>query len=574
MNRVREWWEGLGRNNQIILAASTLGVLVALIGFVAWASTPEYVTLFSDLSPQNANAVIDKLREANIPYRTAPGGKTIEVPAQYRDETRIKLASQITDLDGKLSNPEDILKGGGAFNTSQMEGETILRYNEAQISKSIMTLQQVASAMVHIAKPDDSPFVTADHTATAAVVVTLKPGMQLSDENVRAIVRMTQFAYTNLTEKGISVADSQGNVLFDGEHAGGGLGGGERYKQQRQIAQFWEGKLQSKLDEILGVHKAAVLVNVELNGDQKEETKKTVEPGVTTQKTSEVENLKGVGAVQRGGVGAGANGVLSTANPTGGGGPGTPTYAGNATTGDANGNYTHEITNSKSDPNVTETHTIQGEGHIEKLTVSAFVDSKVKTTEVAAIKQTLETIIGTTPGDATRMVSVAQVEFDQTAEQSAKAAGDAARAAENTAKMLSIAVPLGLMLLCFILLARALRRPVRFAPGGQLALAGAPGGTLALGSGPARGVPALAGGGGSHASLALSADGEELQGQTVGSILSGENGPIGLMNTNGPRVYEVIEEAFDRNLESILHLTRSKPEMVAALMKSWIMEDQ
>ena len=37
--------------------------------------------------------------------------------------------------------------------------------------------------------------------------------------------------------------------------------------------------------------------------------------------------------------------------------------------------------------------------------------------------------------------------------------------------------------------------------------------------------------------------------------------------------YEVITEQFDANLESILHFSRSKPEMVARLVKSWIVED-
>jgi flagellar biosynthesis/type III secretory pathway M-ring protein FliF/YscJ len=35
----------------------------------------------------------------------------------------------------------------------------------------------------------------------------------------------------------------------------------------------------------------------------------------------------------------------------------------------------------------------------------------------------------------------------------------------------------------------------------------------------------------------------------------------------------MIEEAFDANLESILHLSKSKPETVAALIKSWIAEE-
>ena len=94
LNRVREGWERLGRTNQLTLVLTTVGVLVALIGFVAWASTPEYVPLFSKLSAQDANAIRDKLGESGVPYRLAQGGTTIEVPAQAVDEMQMKMLSQ------------------------------------------------------------------------------------------------------------------------------------------------------------------------------------------------------------------------------------------------------------------------------------------------------------------------------------------------------------------------------------------------------------------------------------------------------------------------------------------------
>jgi hypothetical protein len=46
--------------------------------------------------------------------------------------------------------------------------------------------------------------------------------------------------------------------------------------------------------------------------------------------------------------------------------------------------------------------------------------------------------------------------------------------------------------------------------------------------------------------------------------------PLGLVvGSNEPKVYDVIEEAFDGQLESILHLSRNKPEMVAMLLRGW-----
>ena len=117
--------------------------------------------------------------------------------------------------------------------------------------------------------------------------------------------------------------------------------------------------------------------------------------------------------------------------------------------------------------------------------------------------------------------------------------------------------------LCLFLLARALRRTRPATMGGQLALAGVGGGVGGMGY-------ALDG-----TSMSLGADGMPMAGQTVDSILSGgDSGPLGLASGDGsPHTFEIIEEAFDSHLESIQHLIKSKPEMVALLMKGWLSDD-
>ena len=559
MNRARDWWEGLGRNNQIILVATTLSVIIALVGFVTWASTPEYVPLFSNLNAQDEAAISDKLRESNVSFRLQQGGTAIEVPAQVRDEVRMKIMSQGLPQQTSATVGYELLdtKGTQLGVTQQQEDMTMLRAKEGEISKSIMSLEQVASASVHVAPSEDSPFASSKHDATASVLVTLRTGQSLSDENVRAIVRMTQMSYPGLTEKGISVVDSHGDPLFDGMHAGG-LEGGERIKQQRAIAQAKRTELQQLLDTTIGPHKAVVLVNAELNSDQEETETHRVEPGAVISSSSDTENLAGAGTIHPGAPGATANlPGAPPANPSlTGAAPGTPTYPG-VTTTDPAGNYKHETVTKSMEAGHTDIHKIKAPGRIEKLTVSALVDAKVPADQVATIKQALETAIATDPTDAThsRLVTVAQIPFDRTSEDTESKAAAAARSADNIARMISIAVPLGLMLVCFFMLARALRKPRLTLAQPQLALAG--GGRLDLES--------------TDDGLALMDDEDSLSGQTVGSILTPDNQPRGI-GSPGNKTYTVIEEAFDANLESILHLTRSKPETVANLVKSWLAE--
>ena len=73
LDRAREWWEQLGRTNQLTLGLTTVGVLIALIGFVTWAGTPDYVPLFSNLSAQDANAIAEKLKRRQCALQAGAG---------------------------------------------------------------------------------------------------------------------------------------------------------------------------------------------------------------------------------------------------------------------------------------------------------------------------------------------------------------------------------------------------------------------------------------------------------------------------------------------------------------------
>lgn len=556
INRAREVWDGLGRNNQIVLALSSLGVLIALIGFIAWASTPEYVPLFSNLSAQDASAISDKLREANVPLRYQQGGTAIEVPAQSRDEMRMKIMSQGLPAQSSATLGYELLEKGSMIGqTATMEATTLLRAKEGEIGKSIMSLQQVASATVHVAPADDSPFASDKHPASASVLVQLKPGQSLSEENVRAIVRLTQMSYTGLSEKSISVVNGQGDLLYDGTRSGNGSMANERMKQQTQMAMAKRSELQTALDSTIGPRKAVVLVNVELNSDQEEIKTDTVDPGAVTQKTSETEELKGSGQVGGAATPPGTNANVAANTP------GVPNYA-KTTSND--GNYKHEITTTQTEPSRTVKHTVKAPGRIEKLTVSALVDTKVPADQVASIQQILSTAIGVTPGDSTRQVSIAQIAFDRSGEKQEKEAQAAAQSAENMKSLISLAVPLGIMFITFMLLARALRKTKR-ADEGQLVLAGAGAGGGSLGFRMADGNTLVAG-----------PDGTMVPRASLSPEMFDEDGaPIGLpAGAGGPKTYDVIEEAFDAHLESINHLTRSKPETVAALIRSWIAEEQ
>ncbi len=546
--RARETWDRLGRNNQIIVAAVSLGLLVALIGFIAWANTPEYVPLFSNLSAQDANAITSKLSKANVPYRLTQGGTAIEIPDQYHDKWQMKLLSENLPAQGGTANSSvnSLLSSSHMGDTQAIQDLRIRQAMDSQVAHTITSIDGVSSASVHFAPANNDPLEVDHHSSSAAVFLTLKPGMQLSDENVRAVVRLVQMSYTGLSDKNISVVDSEGNLLWDGTRTSS-MADDEFHKQERTMEMRKRTDLQNLLDRDFGPGTSSVLVHLELNQDQTRRHDVTTTPGAPVSKFDDTEKLAGAGSATGKLPQVGMAGNMSGA-PSGG----VPSYA--AATSGPNGNYSHEQTGETLQPNVATTDTEVAPGQIKRYDVSVLLDSTRFTaaqlpTVEAAITQIIQANIGYVPNDTTgsRLVTVSAVPFNHIAEKQAAAAASAAAAAANMQKMMTLFAPFLVMAIGLFLLARALRKtkPVDDEES-QLALPG---------------------GGALNGTALLTADGVSPDEIPV------EPGAIALSSGTEPHTFERIEEAFDSDLESILHLARSKPEMVAQLLKSWIIED-
>lgn len=583
LQRARDWWETQSRTNQIIFAASAVGVFVALIGFVFWAGQPEYALLFANMEPQDASKVTDKLREQNVPFHLTGNGRNIEVPAAKRDELRMQLLGQEVVRPNSANLGYELLNNISPMSTDKMESTQLLRAREGEVSKTIMAMEQVASAAVHYGEADNSMFAAGKKEASASVIIGLKSGMSLTKENVKAVVRLTQMPMTGLQENNISVLDTQGNVLWDGPD-GGDNTASDNMEQTRAYARERRAELQAILDKALGAGNSVVSVHPEMNFDTETVKRVVPEAGIPLSKTSDVETFEGKGSLGRNGVGATAN-ANGAPNPAAGAAAPTapPTYM-SSTSGD--GKYNHETTTTSYAAGQTETVTTKAPMRIEKLTVSAMIDSNVKPADgkpvdITAIKQILENSIAVSATDTARSVSVVLFPFNHSEEIAADKAAAAAAAAERMQRMLAIGVPLVLMLVCFFLLSRALKKPgMLLAPGGeQLALAGAGIGSLgAIDSGmgfstvnaPEGTMIVLPDGTtGSAADYVVAPDG------TLMRRADDEEGdPIGLLTgETAPKTYDVIQQQFDGVLESILHMARSKPEMVGALIKTWVSEE-
>lgn len=559
LTRLREAWANTSQVNRIVLISVVLASVVAGAGFMFWASSPEYVTLISNPSPNDMQGILNFLRERKVDFRPTPDGRSIEVPASRRAELQMGLAAAGLMNSGSLGY--DLLDKAPFGQSQVMEQTTIRRAQEGAMEQAIESLEPVASANVKFAPGEDSPFVSEKKEPSASVIVHLRPGQELTKSNIRAIVNLIARSYPGLNSRNIALVDGESNLLWDGSRQGvDTVGADERRAQERAYEEALAHDLKSQIRAAVGPNKFSVIVRAALNLDSQREERHEVTPGAPRAKETYTEKYArpttAALPVPRQPVGMAANAT----------GPATPpTYATPPPSNEENQNYTGERLVTTMDNTVVDTHTVKAPGEIKSLSVAVLLDKSVPPETLQAIKRTIETAVEADPTNPAnnRRVSVETIAFDKTAQQQQEKQAAAAERAERINQLLSYGVPIGLMLLMLFILARSLRRTL---PREMLAMSGAQ-------------RPALAAAGAAGGGLDVTVGEEVAPGMSVAEALEGSRSSGGISSviplSKGEKVhtFEVIEEAFDANLESILHLAKSKPETIAMLLKSWMAED-
>lgn len=533
LERVREWWQTSDRQTRLIAIGSAAGLVIVMIALSFWATQPEWDVLYTGLSPSDSGAIVARLKQAKVPYRVSAGGSTIEVPSRYRDEMLLSLAAEGLPNQGTLGYSR--LEKLGFGTTQTVEQETTRIAHEEALQNTIARLQPVAGARVHITPAIDSPFVGEKKPAKASVMVDLKPGQQLTREQIASIVFLVSRSVAGLSPENVSVVDEYANLLWDGSQASDMAPGvaSNKLELERTYASAVQRELQQQLDAVLGPGKSRLTVTAELDLDREEINQKQIETGPDGQgtpisETRTEETVRGAGARSAGGTTA------------------VPTYP-TAPAGSP-GEYKHSSTTTNYEVGQSTIHRVKTPGKVVRMSVAAMIDASVPQEQVEKVRAFLEGAVGAESNDPNRRfrVIVESIPFDNTLAKEA----EAARKQFQSRQLIDTALrylPLAMLLLVLLLLAKALR-PARMAQTPEGVVMSLPGGA----------VP----------------EAEEQLAEQVAEAVTRKARSTEEELPEEEVEIKPIRERVDVTLESVIRLADQKPEKVAMLIKGWLAEDE
>jgi flagellar M-ring protein FliF len=346
-------------NQRFIILLALAGSVAGLVAVTLWTQQPDMQVLFANLAVDDASGIIDKLKDAKVPYETTNGGTTILVPNAQVHDLRLEMAGQGLPHGGGV--------GYEIFDRTTMGMSDFvqkLNYRRAlqgELARTITQMPEVERARVHLAIPERRLFATEQDRARASVVVSLRASQTLTKAQIQGVVHLVSSSVEGLQARDVTVVDGHGNLLSNtSTDESAGLSG-TQMEYQRTLEKDIETRIQTMLERIVGVNKAVVRVSSVLDFRKIETTEERYDP-----------NGQVVRSEQRG------QERSSGVNGTSGGVPGVESNVPGGT--EAEGGQTSSNNNQTKNETVnyeisrTVSRIVEPTGTIKKLSVAVLVD--------------------------------------------------------------------------------------------------------------------------------------------------------------------------------------------------------
>jgi flagellar M-ring protein FliF len=274
--QIKAFYQNLTQQQRVLFAVVVAAAIISVVGIFAF-SGPTYGTLYSNLSPQDANQIVKKLQEKSIKYKLESEGTTILVPDDKIYDLRLALAGE--------GIPNSSIVGYEIFDRSNLGvSDQTQRLNrqralEGELTRTILQIQNVDAARVHIVVPENRLFREDQKPATASVWLRMKGGAQLSAEAAQGVQHLVASSIEGLESGNVRIFDQRGilrSISRQGNSLAGAIANNLDIQHDAELA--LTRKVQGMLDAVMGPGNSYVEVNVDFDFRQVNKTEEKFDP--------------------------------------------------------------------------------------------------------------------------------------------------------------------------------------------------------------------------------------------------------------------------------------------------------
>lgn len=322
MQNLKESWLNIPEKTRKLIAILAGGTIVlALIALLVLnlGRNTDYSTLFTGLSQEEAQQVVNLLQDQGIDYRYNSNDGAIRVPEASVDQTRARLVSQGYPKSGFTYDM--YLKNTGLLTTESDKEQITLYELQDRLGATIRLFEGVQDAKVTIVLQEPQRFVIDDNSGqegSGSVVITMQNGSSLTAEKAKAVKNLISHSVKGVNFTNVRVFDAMTMLEVDGDIGDSGSGTGtDTISLTSMVENSIAANVRRVLEQLYGAGNVAVSVKGTLNMERliQENTQYTVPEKIDNEdktgllQTEEVMNESTNAASQDAGglVGADAN---------------------------------------------------------------------------------------------------------------------------------------------------------------------------------------------------------------------------------------------------------------------------
>lgn len=261
------------RNNLTPMLVLAIAITAAVMMYM-WNDQAGYKPVFGANERVASGDMMAVLDADQIPYRLHPDTGQLLVPSSELGKVRMLLAAK--GVTAQLPAGLELMDKNDPLGVSQFVQDVRFRRGlEGELAQSILSLDAIASARVHLSIARSTSFVASDgEKSSASVVVAVKPGRTLAPEQIAAIINMVSGSVASLSPQRVSLVDQAGNYLSsridlaDGFDSASQGADGNAKKYQDQV----RANVNELLGPVLGADNFKLSVTADIDNDKIEET--------------------------------------------------------------------------------------------------------------------------------------------------------------------------------------------------------------------------------------------------------------------------------------------------------------
>lgn len=301
MDQLFKFVNNLNSAQRAVILGGVSVLFVILIGFLIYSNIKAEdkklsYTIASNLTKNQVMLASNELETSGIPFLIVGSGDTLTLKTskEFINIAKIKLVTSEASTSQHVG--WEIFEKSSLGTTNFENKVKYLRALEGELSRSLESLSTVLNASVKIAIPKETIFTERKSDTTASAVLTLKPGIYLTQKQIDGIKNFIASAVSNLKTENIKLIDQNGTILQHSQEEMENQQSTTQNKYKNKLEKEYEEKIVALLEPFVGPGRVVARVSVNLNFSKRHIQQEIYDPEGTirSQQTTET-NLNQIG---------------------------------------------------------------------------------------------------------------------------------------------------------------------------------------------------------------------------------------------------------------------------------------